>query len=122
MARRPVGVAAGGRGGSRHCLEPRPPSASMDLVLRAVLRLQLRRDGAGAAQAIGSCLIAAPGTPPEDRTLQAEAPSLSPAGTWRDWRPGRPLPMAANSVALIAAKVFSLGLGFLSWLVAARLF
>ena len=35
---------------------------------------------------------------------------------------GRPLPMLHNSVSLILAKVFSLGLGFLAWLVAARLF
>jgi O-antigen/teichoic acid export membrane protein len=35
---------------------------------------------------------------------------------------GRPLPMLLNSVSLILAKVFSLGLGFLAWLVAARLF
>ena len=35
---------------------------------------------------------------------------------------GTPLPMLHNSVALILAKVFSLGLGFLAWLVAARLF
>jgi len=35
---------------------------------------------------------------------------------------GRPLPMFLNSMSLILAKVFSLGLGFLAWLVAARLF
>jgi O-antigen/teichoic acid export membrane protein len=35
---------------------------------------------------------------------------------------GRPLPMFLNSISLILAKVFSLGLGFLAWLVAARLF
>ena len=35
---------------------------------------------------------------------------------------GRTLPMAQNSVALILAKVATMGLGFLFWLVAARLF
>jgi len=35
---------------------------------------------------------------------------------------GRPLPMLLNSLSLILAKVFSLGLGFLAWVVAARLF
>lgn len=35
---------------------------------------------------------------------------------------GRPLPMLLNSMSLILAKVFSLGLGFLAWVVAARLF
>ena len=34
----------------------------------------------------------------------------------------RTLPMAQNSVALILAKVATMGLGFLFWLVAARLF
>jgi hypothetical protein len=33
-----------------------------------------------------------------------------------------PLPLALNSLALITAKVASLGLGFLAWVVAARLF
>ena len=44
--------------------------------------------------------------------------------TWEEIRggKGRPLPMFLNSMSLILAKVFSLGLGFLAWLVAARLF
>jgi O-antigen/teichoic acid export membrane protein len=46
------------------------------------------------------------------------------ADTWEEIRSGkgRPLPMFLNSMSLILAKVFSLGLGFLAWLVAARLF
>lgn len=50
---------------------------------------------------------------------------LRPVGaTWAEIRSGkgRPLPMFLNSMSLILAKVFSLGLGFLAWLVAARLF
>jgi O-antigen/teichoic acid export membrane protein len=44
--------------------------------------------------------------------------------TWNEVRTGngRPLSMFLNSFSLILAKVFSLGLGFLAWLVAARLF
>ncbi len=49
---------------------------------------------------------------------------IRPLGaTWAEIRrgSGRPLPMFLNSISLILAKVFSLGLGFLAWLVAARL-
>jgi O-antigen/teichoic acid export membrane protein len=46
------------------------------------------------------------------------------AAAWSEIRrgEGRPLPMFLNSMSLILAKVFSLGLGFVAWLVAARLF
>ena len=46
------------------------------------------------------------------------------AATWNEMRTGegRPLSMFLNSISLILAKVFSLGLGFLAWLIAARLF
>ncbi len=46
--------------------------------------------------------------------------------TWSEWRlaatAGHELSMASNSIFLIASKVAALGLGFLCWLVAARLF
>jgi O-antigen/teichoic acid export membrane protein len=59
------------------------------------------------------------------RLRSAFARGLRPvAATWGEMRrgKGRPLPMFLNSMSLILAKVFSLGLGFLAWLVAARLF
>jgi O-antigen/teichoic acid export membrane protein len=56
------------------------------------------------------------------RSALAEASSV--AAALRTARRSRTheLPMVLNSIALIAAKVSSLGLGFLAWLVAARLF
>jgi O-antigen/teichoic acid export membrane protein len=48
------------------------------------------------------------------------APTAAVKGPARD-RP-RPLPLTWNSLALIAAKVATMGLGFLFWLAAARLF
>lgn len=67
-----------------------------------------------------------PGSQLTGRRVQALlARRLRPiADTWAAIRrgKGRPLPMFLNSTSLILAKVFSLGLGFLAWLVAARLF
>jgi O-antigen/teichoic acid export membrane protein len=56
------------------------------------------------------------------RSLVDEARSLLAACLAARRSPTRELPMVLNSVALIGAKVSSLGLGFLAWLVAARLF
>jgi O-antigen/teichoic acid export membrane protein len=54
------------------------------------------------------------------------APVRAVAVTWSEWRlastRGEPLSMATNSIMLIASKVAALGLGFLCWLLAARLF
>lgn len=52
----------------------------------------------------------------------AEARSLAGALGAARRSPTHELPMVLNSIALIVAKVSSLGLGFLAWLVAARLF
>jgi O-antigen/teichoic acid export membrane protein len=56
------------------------------------------------------------------RSGLAEARSLIAALEAARRSPTHELPMVVNSIALIAAKVSSLGLGFLAWLVAARLF
>jgi len=53
-------------------------------------------------------------TTPETQTLLA-TPVAAPAGV-------KSLPMLANSIALIMGKLATMGLGFLAWLAAARLF
>jgi O-antigen/teichoic acid export membrane protein len=53
-------------------------------------------------------------TTPETPTILA-TPVVVPAGV-------KSLPMLANSIALIMGKLFTMGLGFLAWLAAARLF
>lgn len=64
----------------------------------------------------------------EARTiLSARLPPVRVAVlTWSEWRlaatRGHELSMATNSIFLIASKVAALGIGFLCWLVAARLF
>jgi O-antigen/teichoic acid export membrane protein len=54
------------------------------------------------------------------------APVRAVVATWAEWRlastRGAPLSMASNSIMLIGSKVAALGLGFLCWLLAARLF